>query len=93
MSNRVIVICMAMTDVLKQDFYVLSFVKLMKDDLGERRKSSRRELFRNNELSRRAFCQIESFLLVWLRQMFRNADFTARWVLCNFRCIPNHLPQ
>ena len=93
LSDCVIFICVAVAEVLNRDFYVLSFIKLMEDELEERRKSSRRELFRNNEYRKELFCQIESFSFVLLQQMFRISNFTARCVLCNLWCIPNHPPQ
>ena len=49
---------MAVADVLNPDFYVLSFIKLMEDELEERRKSSRRELFRNNEYRKELFVRL-----------------------------------
>ena len=49
---------MAVADVLNPDFYVLSFIKLMEDELEERRKSSRRELFRNNDCQKELFVRL-----------------------------------
>ena len=58
LSDWVIFICVAVAEVLNRDFYVLSFIKLMEDELEERRKSSRRELFRNNDCQKELFVRL-----------------------------------
>ena len=92
LSDWVIFICVAVADVLNRDFYVLSFIKLMEDELEERRKSSRRELFRNNECQKELFVRLSHSHKCGFNRCLESCISQLDVCCAVFWCIPNHPP-